>query len=108
MIKEVKQYSWIPWVDNPEYQQSDLDYFKQLEQYKREDAIKMSMHADWKKIMEDLKVGDIVSTFEGKIGIITEVTPMDSFGFKQFSVLVEGNIKYYFSMSLKKIGEQNG
>ena len=108
MIKEVKEYSWLPSVDNPEYHQSHLDYFKQLEQYKREDAIKMSMHPEWKKIMEDLKVGDIVSTYDGKIGIISEVKSLDSFGFKQFSVLVEGSIKYYFSISLKKIGEQNG
>jgi len=71
--------------------------------YPEGDNLQMSIHQGWLDQMEDLSLGDLVSTYDDKIGIITKITNETGLGFKVFEVLIEGEKLKYFSINLKKI-----
>ena len=66
-------------------------------------TLKMSIHPDWLRQMDDLDVGDAVTTHEGEIGIISQILPTNSLQIKRFEVIIEGVVKTFFSINLKKI-----
>ena len=70
-------------------------------------SLRMSIHPDWLKIMDELEVGDVVTTHEDQVGVITKVSEITSLGMKKFEVLIGNEREIYFSINLKKIEESN-
>tara|TARA_R100001460_G_scaffold74284_1_gene115344 strand:+ start:288 stop:626 length:339 start_codon:yes stop_codon:yes gene_type:complete len=70
-------------------------------------TLKMSIHPDWLKMMDDLEVGDVVTTHENYVGVITKIFDVTSLGMKKYQVLIGDKKEIYFSMSLKKIEDNN-
>lgn len=56
----------------------------------------MSIHPGWLEQMDDLSVGDAVTTHEGEIGIISQILPTNSLQIKRFEVIVENKVKTFF------------
>lgn len=69
-------------------------------------TLKMAIHKDWLKEMEALEVGDVVTTHNGDIGIVSKILEDSSIGIKRFEVIVKDKSEIYFSMNLKKIEEK--
>ena len=71
-------------------------------------TLKMSIHPDWLRQMDELDVGDAVTTHEGEIGIISKIIPTSGgLQIKRFEVIVENKLKTFFSINLKKIEVHN-
>lgn len=70
-------------------------------------SLKMSIHPGWLKLMDQLEVGDIVTTHDNHVGVITKVSEVMSLGMKKFEVLIGNKKEVYFSINLKKIEENN-
>lgn len=70
-------------------------------------SLKMSIHPDWLKIMDELEVGDVVTTHDNQVGVITKVSDITALGMKKFEVLVGNDRQIYFSINLKKIEDEN-
>ena len=71
-------------------------------------TLKMSIHPGWLEKMDDLDVGDAVTTHEGEIGIISKILPVTSgLQIKRFEVIVKDKAKTFFSINLKKIEGYN-
>jgi hypothetical protein len=71
-----------------------------------ERSLKMSIHPGWLKMMDQLSVGDVVTTHEGHVGVITKVFEITSLGMKKYEVLIGNKKEIFFSMSIKKIEEE--
>ena len=73
-------------------------------------TLKMSIHPEWLRQMDDLDIGDAVTTHDGEIGIISKILPVNGLQIKRFEVIVDNTIKTFFSMNLKKIesGDEEG
>ena len=71
-------------------------------------TLKMSIHPSWLERMDDLNVGDAVTTHEGEIGIISKILPVShGLQIKRFEVIIENKAKTFFSINLKRIEAQN-
>ena len=71
-------------------------------------TLKMSIHPEWLSQMDDLDVGDAVTTHDGEIGIISKILPTTGgLQIKRFEVIVDNQPKTFFSMNLKKIEVHN-
>ena len=70
-------------------------------------SLKMSIHPDWLKLMDQLEVGDVVTTHENQVGVITKVSDITSLGMKRFEVLIGNEKETFFSINLKKIEEKD-
>lgn len=70
-------------------------------------ALRMAIHPDWLKLMDDLEVGDVVTTHENQVGVITKISDISSLGMKKFEVLIGNDREIFFSINLKKIEEKN-
>ena len=66
----------------------------------------MSIHPDWLKMMDQLQIGDIVTTHTGEIGVVTKIYELTSLGMKKFEVLVGNNKEVFFSINLKKVEDR--
>lgn len=66
-------------------------------------TLRMSIHPEWLKIMDQLDVGDVVTTHESYVGVITKVFDITSLGMRKYEVLIGNKKEIFFSMSLKKI-----
>lgn len=69
-------------------------------------SLKMSIHPDWLKLMDKLQVGDVVTTHENHVGVVTKVFEITSLGMRKYEVLIGNEKEIFFSMSLKKIEEE--
>lgn len=98
---------WIPTTSDPNWRDnlnnslnSDWNYVNA--------TLKMSIHPDWLRQMDDLDIGDAVTTHEGEIGIISKILPVTGgLQIKRFEVIVENKAKTFFSINLKKIEAYN-
>lgn len=81
-------------------------YLTQYESCYDNDMLGMSLHPEWAALMEDLKVGDPVSTYDNKVGIIIKITDETGFGFKVYDVACDGQVEKYFAMNLRKFEEK--
>ena len=70
-------------------------------------TLKMSIHPDWLKLMDELKVGDVVTTHDKHVGVITKIYELTSLGMRKYEVLIGNKKEIFFSMSLKKIEDIN-
>ena len=70
-------------------------------------TLRMSIHPDWLKAMDQLEIGDVVTTHENHVGVITKIYDITSLGMKKYEVLIGNKKEIFFSMSLKKIEEKN-
>ena len=70
-------------------------------------SLKMSIHPAWLKLMDQLEVGDVVTTHENQVGVITKVSDITSLGMKRFEVLIGNEKETFFSINLKKIEEKD-
>ena len=66
-------------------------------------TLKMSIHPGWLSLMDQLEVGDVVTTHENHVGVITKVFEITSLGMRKYEVLIGNKKEVFFSMSLKKI-----
>ena len=94
---------WAPSVDSPEYNYDDLGCSLTSSWNYAGVTLKMSIHPDWLRLMDDLKVGDLVTTHEGDIGIISAIKPTTGLEIKRFEVNIDGKTNVFFSMNLKKM-----
>ena len=69
-------------------------------------TLKMSIHPDWLRLMDKLQVGDVVTTHENHVGVVTKVFEITSLGMRKYEVLIGNKKEIFFSMSLKKIEEK--
>ena len=70
-------------------------------------TLRMSIHPDWLRLMDKLEVGDVVTTHNDQVGVITRIFEMTSLGMKKYEVLIGNKKEILFSMSLKKIEDKN-
>ena len=68
-------------------------------------TLKMSIHPGWLKLMDQLEVGDIVTTHTDAIGVVTRVYELTSLGMKKYEVLIGNEKEVFFSINLKKVEE---
>tara|TARA_B100000287_G_C20210139_1_gene613770 strand:- start:39 stop:377 length:339 start_codon:yes stop_codon:yes gene_type:complete len=68
-------------------------------------SLKMSIHPGWLSLMDQLEVGDIVTTHKQDIGVITKVYEITSLGMKKYEVLIGNEKEVFFSINLKKVEE---
>ena len=95
-------FSWTPTRTDPNWRENLNKSLDPNWNYVNT-TLKMSIHPDWLSQMDDLSVGDAVTTHEGEIGIISQILPTSSLQIKRFEVIVESKVKTFFSMNLKKI-----
>jgi hypothetical protein len=70
-------------------------------------TLRMSIHPGWLDLMDRLEVGDVVTTHENHVGVITKVFEITSLGMRKYEVLIGNKKEIFFSMSLKKIENKN-
>ena len=98
---------WAPSVDYPEYSYSDLDCSLNAAWGYANGTLEMSIHPDWLRQMADLKIGDLVTTHKGEVGIITDILPISGLEMNRFEVSVGGKTDIFFSINLKKLESKN-
>lgn len=96
---------WTPSNNDPNWRQSLEDSVNTGWSYANP-TLKMSIHKEWLRQMEALEVGDVVTTHNGDIGIVSKILEDGSLGIKRFEVIIKDKIEIYFSMNLKKIEER--
>tara|TARA_E500000318_G_C3382102_1_gene142628 strand:- start:142 stop:474 length:333 start_codon:yes stop_codon:yes gene_type:complete len=97
---------WTPSTSDPNWR-DNLNNSLNSEWNYVNTTLKMSIHPGWLEQMDDLDIGDAVTTHEGEIGIISKILPVTGLQIKRFEVIVENKAKTFFSMNLKKIGKDN-
>ena len=68
-------------------------------------TLSMSIHPDWLALMDQLEVGDVVTTHTGVIGVITKIYEdrISLLGMRKYEVLVGNEREVFFSINLKKV-----
>lgn len=79
---------------------------KLADHYKQPPALRMGIHPGWTIMMDDLSVGDLVSTYEGKIGLVSEILDETELEVRRIKVIIDGKAEVFFSFNLKKIEEK--
>ena len=102
-VKLKDDVMWTPSVDSPEYSYDDLGCSLTSNWNYAGITLKMSIHPDWLKKMDDLEVGDLVTTHEGDIGVISAIMPTKGLEIKRFEVNIGGKTNIFFSINLKKM-----
>jgi uncharacterized protein YkvS len=71
----------------------------------RQSILSMSIHPDWIALMDQLEVGDIVTTHTGTIGVITKIHEdrISLLGMRKYEVLIGNEREIFFSINLKKV-----
>ena len=77
--------------------------------YPEQSILSMSIHPDWISLMDQLEVGDVVTTHTGVIGVITRIyeDTMSLLGMRKYEVLIGNDRDVFFSINLKKIENQD-
>ena len=114
-IKLDDSQMWVPPVDSSGYSipwsSSDLSAVDGT--YDMGGTISLSLHPDLLKIMNSLKVGDLVSDHKGRIGIVVrevEIEPTKTItisGVKSFVVSFSGKEEMCFSFTLSKMEKED-
>lgn len=98
---------WAPSVDNNEYSYADLDCSFSSAWGYANTTLEMSIHPEWLMEMGNLKIGDLVTTHEGDVGIVSDILPIEGLEMKKFEVNVGGKTDIFFSINLKKLESKN-
>jgi len=71
-------------------------------------ALAMSIHPGWLKLMDELEIGDIVTTHTGALGVVTKVYEdrISLLGMIKYEVLIGNEKETFFSINLKKVGNE--
>ena len=69
-------------------------------------TLRMAIHPEWLEMMDKLQVGDVVTTHENHVGVITKIYEITSLGMRKYEVLIGSKKEIFFSMSLKKIEDK--
>ena len=72
----------------------------------RPPIIKMGIHPGWTILMDDLEIGDLVTTYEGKIGVVCQILDETELEVRRIKVMIEGKSEVFFSFNLKKVEEK--
>jgi len=105
----MSDFDWKGYADNPVKYGANVitgDGVKITPYTGWELGISMTLHPEWIKQMDTLEVGDLVTTNEGKTGIVAKAGEMTELGIKKYEVLIEGKRETLFSLSLKKMEEE--
>jgi len=107
MSLKIKNPNGKIWID-PKL--TSYNYPIEISNIKHQDwsapTLKMSIHPDWLEMMDKLQVGDVVTTHENHVGVITKIYEITSLGMRKYEVLIGNKKEIYFSMSLKKIEDK--
>ena len=64
------------------------------------------IHPDYFENLPTFQIGDLVTTADGKLGIITTDRDNDGYGISFYEVLVEDKRMYYSILQLKKFEKE--
>jgi len=77
--------------------------------YPQQSVLSMSIHPDWIALMDQLEVGDVVTTHTGVIGVITKIYEdrISLLGMRKYEVLIGNEREVFFSINLKKVEKED-
>tara|TARA_X000001388_G_C2126829_1_gene83502 strand:+ start:118 stop:465 length:348 start_codon:yes stop_codon:yes gene_type:complete len=77
--------------------------------YPQQSVLSMSIHPDWIALMDQLEVGDVVTTHTGVIGVITKIYEdrISLLGMRKYEVLIGNEREIFFSINLKKVENED-
>ncbi len=77
--------------------------------YPEQSVLSMSIHPDWIALMDQLEVGDVVTTHTGVIGVITRIYEdhITLLGMRKYEVLIGNEREVFFSINLKKVESED-
>jgi len=72
-------------------------------------VLSMSIHPGWLALMDQLEVGDVVTTHTGVIGVITKIYEdrISLLGMRKYEVLMGNERETFFSINLKKVEKED-
>jgi len=96
------EYSYDNIFVSPTYPPLDVGY-------PQRSVLSMSIHPDWLALMDQLEIGDVVTTHTGVIGVITRIYEdrISLLGMRKYEVLVGNEREVFFSINLKKVEKED-